>query len=72
VLGNSSSDQEIEVGTRSLAAPVFDSSGAVVGAIGVIGTVSSLPVESEGETVQLVMDAARRLSRALGYEEGVR
>ena len=69
--GYAVSDQEVEAGFRALAAPVFDSR-AVAGAIGVLGTASSLPVEREGEIAQLVMDAARRLSQALGHEESAR
>jgi DNA-binding IclR family transcriptional regulator len=60
-------DQEATVGDAGLAAPVFDWSGRVVGALGIVGPVERL-LESgqQGRLADAVRSTARALSRELG------
>jgi DNA-binding IclR family transcriptional regulator len=62
-------DQESVLGDAGIAAPVFDRSGQVVGAIGVVGPVERL-LGGEGAVVTelavAVREVARQLSRELG------
>jgi len=64
-LGYAVSDQEREVGTRSVAAPVRDATGAVVAALTVAAPAQRLPRAQIPALAALVMDAARRLSEQL-------
>ncbi|MFN8662301.1 MAG: IclR family transcriptional regulator [Thermomicrobiales bacterium] len=52
---------------RGVAAPVYDSSGRVVAAIGVCSPASRLTDERIDPTCDLVIDTARRLSARLGW-----
>lgn len=60
-------DQESALGDAGIAAPVFDRSGQVVGAIGIVGPVERVLVEParEGHAIA-VRETARNLSRDLG------
>jgi IclR family transcriptional regulator, KDG regulon repressor len=60
-------DEENEIGVRCIAAPVFDAVGSTIAAIGVSGPkvrISDDQIEVLGKAV---CEAARRLSRELGY-----
>lgn len=60
-------DQEAIIGEAGLAAPVFDSSGRVAGALGVTGPAERLtPQEVAGGLQSAVRECARGLSRDLG------
>jgi len=60
-------DQESALGDAGIAAPVFDRSGRVVGAMGIVGPVERLLVETAREEHALaVREVARNLSRDLG------
>ncbi|MFD0443125.1 IclR family transcriptional regulator [Streptomyces indonesiensis] len=61
-------EEEREAGLNSLAAPVFDASGTIVAAIAVGGPSSRLDRAAAEEFGPLVADAARSLSRRLGYD----
>lgn len=64
-------DQESAIGDAGVAAPVFDRSGAVVGAIGVVGPVERLLAEpARQELAVAVRETARNLSRDLGAPRG--
>lgn len=64
-------DQESAIGDAGIAAPVFDRSGAVVGAIGVVGPVERLLAEAgRQELAVAVRETARNLSRDLGAPRG--
>ena len=65
-------DQESALGDAGIAAPVFDRSGAAVGAIGIIGPVERVFDESvRQEHIVAVREVARHLSRELGAGRGV-
>ncbi|TQM10076.1 IclR family transcriptional regulator [Pseudonocardia kunmingensis] len=59
-------DEEYEPDVRSIAAPVVDGTGAVVGAVAVSGLTFVLSRDSADVLGPLVRDAAARLSAALG------
>lgn len=64
-------DQESAVGDAGIAAPVFDSSGLPVGAIGVVGPVERVLAGANREQLAVaVREAGRSLSRELGAPRG--
>jgi len=66
-LGYALEDQESAIGDAGIAAPVFDRSGGVAGAIGIVGPVERLLAEPAREThAVMVRETARNLSRDLG------
>jgi len=66
--GYATSDQEHDAGVKEVAAPVFDSHGAFIGAISIIGPEMRLSDQRlESELIPLVCQSALRMSRALGY-----
>jgi len=65
-------DQEVEVGVRSAAAPIRDQSGKVIAAINVSAHASRVMLRQLKRThVPVVVDAARRISLALGWRESL-
>ena len=65
-------DQEVEVGVRSAAAPIRDQSGRVIAAINVSAHASRVNLRQLRRThVPVVVDAARRISLALGWREAL-
>jgi DNA-binding IclR family transcriptional regulator len=64
-------DQESALGDAGIAAPVFDRSGQVVGAVGVVGPVERLLADDAREDIAVaVRETARNLSRDLGAGRG--
>ncbi|MGP3947731.1 IclR family transcriptional regulator [Streptomyces sp. 7N604] len=64
-------DQESAIGDAGIASPVFDRSGDVVGAIGIVGPVERLLAESARQELAVaVRETARNLSRDLGAPRG--
>jgi DNA-binding IclR family transcriptional regulator len=64
-------DQESAIGDAGIASPVFDRSGEVVGALGVVGPVERVLVESARQELAVaVRETARNLSRDLGAPRG--
>jgi IclR family pca regulon transcriptional regulator len=60
-------DQEVEVGVRSVAAPIHDRDGRVVAAINVSSHAARVNLkEMRTRHLPIVIDAARRISAALG------
>lgn len=62
---------EILSGINALAAPVFDSRGALAGTIGVLGSIQHLAPRPTPGLVAAVLEAAAELSRRLGFRETV-
>lgn len=60
-------DEENNLGVRCVAAPVFDSEGNIAASVGVSGTTSQIDRHSLPHVAELVRDAARNISRQLGY-----
>lgn len=66
--GYATSDQEHDTGVKEVAAPVFDSHGAFIGAISIIGPEMRISDQRlESELIPLVRQSAQQMSRALGY-----
>jgi DNA-binding IclR family transcriptional regulator len=61
-------DQENEIGVRCAGAPVFDYTGAVVGAISVSGPASRITWGRSVQLGPLVRDAALEVSKRIGYQ----
>jgi IclR family KDG regulon transcriptional repressor len=55
-------------GVNALAAPVFDGSGAMVGALAILGSIQFIRATPSAEQVRHVVAAAARLSARLGHE----
>jgi DNA-binding IclR family transcriptional regulator len=70
--GYSVDDEENSVGARCVAAPVFDSSGRVAASIGVSATVTQIDRGSIAKIAEAVKQAAREVSRQLGYHADVK
>jgi DNA-binding IclR family transcriptional regulator len=69
--GYAMEDQESTLGDAGIAAPVFDRSGEVAGALGVVGPVERLLAETRREALAVaVRETARNLSRDLGAARG--
>jgi len=62
-------DEEMDIGTRCLAAPVRDGFGQVIAAIGASGPSVRMTRGELPRVAAIVMEEAARLSRALGYRE---
>ncbi|HSV77605.1 MAG TPA: IclR family transcriptional regulator [Ramlibacter sp.] len=60
-------DEESEDGMRSIAAPIFDASGAVIAAVGMGGPVQRLTKKSLRAFIPLVTDSAAAVSARLGF-----
>lgn len=63
-------DEELADGIRCVAAPVFDFSGRVAGAISLAAPTVRVDMQRLLELAGPVTEAARRLSRQLGYRPG--
>jgi len=62
-------DEEYDEGLRCIGAPVRDHSGHVVAAVGIGGPVTRITPVRVDELAELVMAAARGLSRRLGAHQ---
>ncbi|MDO4573246.1 MAG: IclR family transcriptional regulator [Clostridia bacterium] len=62
-------EEENEIGMRCVAAPVFDYTGRVIGAVSTSGYVTSFPREKIEQFGAYVMDCARNISLQMGYQE---
>ncbi|MGH8135417.1 MAG: IclR family transcriptional regulator [Steroidobacteraceae bacterium] len=60
---------EIMGGINALAAPIFDSGGALAGTIGILGSIHNLAPRPAPGLLAAVLDAAAELSRRLGFRE---
>jgi IclR family acetate operon transcriptional repressor len=67
--GFSLDNEEFNPGVRCLAAPVFDSDGTVVAAIGITAATVRFPKERIPEMAKKVQTVAGELSRLMGYTE---
>jgi DNA-binding IclR family transcriptional regulator len=71
-LGYAQEDQESALGEAGIASPVFERSGQVAGAIGVVGSIERLLAgESRQQHAITVCEVATLLSRELGAGRGI-
>ncbi|MBB2706724.1 UNVERIFIED_ORG: IclR family acetate operon transcriptional repressor [Rhizobium esperanzae] len=68
-LGFAVDDEESSLGGRCIGAPIFDATGRPKGAISMSGPVSRLVSEEIPSIGLVVSEAAKEISRALGYQE---
>ena len=61
------SPNEALTGVNALAAPLFDGSAILVGAIAIVDSVQFVEAAPSAEQIRQVVGAAERISRALGY-----
>lgn len=70
--GFATNDEELEMGLRAVAAPIWDNSNRVVAAVNITGSTSSISQERlVGDLAEAVRHTAAQISQALGYMEGV-
>lgn len=66
--GYAMTDQEFELGVRSVAAPIRDASGGVIAAVNVSTLTARVSIERlQGELRSKLLNTAARISAALGY-----
>lgn len=58
---------EVLMGVNALAAPIFDHRGAFAGALAIVGSTQHIGAKPAAQQLKLVQDAARRISKTLGY-----
>ncbi len=67
--GYAINDEEIEIGLRAVAAPIWDHSNRVVAAINITGLAARISLERiSGELADEVCQTANLISQALGYK----
>ncbi|SKA38096.1 IclR family transcriptional regulator [Consotaella salsifontis] len=59
---------QTSIGLNTLAAPVFDSTGAVCGAVGIVDMIQFIPEVPSKDQCAKTIAAAQRVSKALGYQ----
>ena len=70
--GYATNDEELEMGLRAVAAPIWDNSNHAVAAVNITGSTSSISQERlVGDLAEAVRHTAAQISQALGYLEGV-
>jgi DNA-binding IclR family transcriptional regulator len=62
---------EALIGLNTLAAPIFDASGALAGMIGIVDSIQFILAEPSIDQIRHTVEAAQKISRALGYLEEV-
>ncbi len=67
-VGYATEDEECDIGTRCIAAPIRQSDGRVIAAIGMAGPRLRIKKRDFPSLADLVMETAQRLSDRLGYE----
>ncbi|PZA07573.1 MULTISPECIES: IclR family transcriptional regulator [unclassified Meiothermus] len=65
--GYSVGDQDYDLETRSVSAPIFDHQGRVIGVLSLAGPAYRLALETIPAYAKTVMDYALQISRQLGY-----
>jgi PcaR/PcaU/PobR family beta-ketoadipate pathway transcriptional regulator len=66
--GYAINDEELEIGLRAVAAPIWDSTNQVVAATNITGTAAMISLERmKNELSQAVRNTANQISQALGY-----
>jgi DNA-binding IclR family transcriptional regulator len=69
-LGYGSAPEEVALGLNTVAAPIFNAQGKCVATVALVGLIQSLPEKPRASDVAQLLDAARQISRKLGYSGG--
>jgi PcaR/PcaU/PobR family beta-ketoadipate pathway transcriptional regulator len=68
-LGYAINDEEIEIGLRAVAAPIWDHTNLIIAAINITGLAARISLERiSGELALAVCQTAHQISQALGYK----
>jgi DNA-binding IclR family transcriptional regulator len=67
--GYAEDDEELEVGLKCIAAPIFNHQGKPVGAISVAGPTSRMSAELTRNISKTLMEYTKEISRKLGYNK---
>lgn len=67
--GYATAYEELEAHLHAVGAPIFDHQGLAVAAVSISGPAARLPRRREPELARMVMEAAGRISRAMGYRD---
>src|SRR5690606_26017226 len=67
--GWATAPNEMGVGLNTLAAPIFDSTGAVCGTVGIVDMVQFIGETPSEQQLSRTVAAAQRVSKALGHGE---
>jgi IclR family KDG regulon transcriptional repressor len=62
-------DEEAVLGARCIAAPIFDATGKVIGAVSVSGPLTRITAEKIAPLAVLLKKAAQSISRRLGFQQ---
>ncbi len=65
--GHAVDDEENNLGARCLGAPIFDQDGTIEASLGLSGTSHQVNSQTMPHIVEMLKDAARRISMQLGY-----
>jgi DNA-binding IclR family transcriptional regulator len=65
--GWATAPDESAIGLNTLAAPIFDATGAICGTVGVIDMVQFIEGQPSEEQIARTVEAARRISQSLGF-----
>lgn len=63
--------EEVLSGINALSAPIFGSSGSLVGSITILGSVQHLQRKPDAGQIAAVVNAAREVSSRLGFQEAI-
>jgi PcaR/PcaU/PobR family beta-ketoadipate pathway transcriptional regulator len=70
--GFATNDEELEIGLRAVAAPIWDHTSRAIAAVNVTGSSSSITnTRLVGELAESVRETAAQISQALGYKKGI-
>lgn len=73
LVGYGMTDQELELGIRSVAAPIRDASGEVIASVNVLTRTARVTLEDlESRILPRLLEASRQISSALGFVPGAR
>jgi len=64
------SDEEFAEGVRAVAAPIFNYSGRVIGAISIVGPTLRMTDDAIASYSEVVKNEGKEISRELGFQEG--
>ena len=65
--GYAAAPEESMLGINALAAPIFDSHDACIGALAIVGSIQFLPEKPKPADIAALIRAGEQISRALGY-----
>jgi IclR family transcriptional regulator, KDG regulon repressor len=65
--GYAAAPEEAMLGINAVAAPLFDSHDACIGALAIVGSIQFLPDEPKSADVAALVSAAKQISRKLGH-----